>query len=125
MSSSAGRPPRRTPAASAARWTLIGLGIFLPVLTLIPLGSLWLWQNGYLIPWAIAAVVITIAFYVALRRLILPPAAVFETERPVESVEAGPPDPGWTPAESAAWLQVQARRALHRLARAAAWVAAG
>ena len=85
------------------RWSLIGIGLLLPVLTLIPLGSLWLWQSGWLIPWALGAATTTILAYAILRWLIGPaPAEV--SGQPSLSV----PDPGWTPAENAAWAKVQA-----------------
>ena len=91
------------------RWALLGLGIFLPVVTLIPLGSLWLWQNGYLIPWGIGVTLTTLVAYAALRWLVGPTAA----PSPAPSSGAGgapvptSADPGWTPAEQAAWARVQ------------------
>ena len=38
-----------------ARVILILLGLLLPTLSLVPFGSIWLWQQGYLIYWAAAA----------------------------------------------------------------------
>lgn len=46
------------------RAVMLGLAMFLPVLTLIPLGSLWLWQNGLLLYWVAGALVATVLFYV-------------------------------------------------------------
>ena len=45
------------------RAVMLGLALFLPVLTLIPLGSLWLWQNGLLLYWVAGALVATGLFY--------------------------------------------------------------
>ena len=102
-----------TPAAKSAgttlRWTLIGLGIFLPILTLIPLGSLWLWQSGWLIPWAIGATLTTTTIYLALRWLTAPTAT--RSQDTGETAGGHIPsaaDPGWTPAEQVAWHKVQA-----------------
>ena len=36
------------------RMFIVFLGLLLPTLALIPIGSLWLWQHGYLIHWAVA-----------------------------------------------------------------------
>lgn len=48
--------------------TLVGLAV--PTLSLIPLGSLWLWQRGYLLHWALAACVATgVAYGIAARLL--------------------------------------------------------
>lgn len=95
-----------TPAAlvSRVRWLIVGIGLLLPLLSLVPLGSLWLWQNGYLILWGAGATVSTVLAYALARWLLpnTPPRAA-----PVrEPVSAG--DPGWTPAEAAAWARVQA-----------------
>jgi uncharacterized protein len=46
-------------------WTLL-LGLFLfalPVLVLLPLGLLWLWQEGWLVWWLLVAVAVTLAGY--------------------------------------------------------------
>ena len=46
-------------------WTLL-LGLFLfalPVLVLLPLGLLWLWQEGWLVGWLLVTVAVTLAVY--------------------------------------------------------------
>src|SRR5690606_15452911 len=66
-------------------------------------GSLWLWQSGYLVHWALAACVVTAVVYmvqlVGLRRFertaALPPP-------PAEEL----PQETWTPQEKAAWDDV-------------------
>ena len=45
-------------------------GLAIPTLTLIPLGSLWLWQNGYLLHWA-AATFCSVLLFVALEWFVL------------------------------------------------------
>ena len=45
------------------RLAIVGIGLLLPSLTLIPFGSIWLWQNGYLLHWAIAACLAVLAAY--------------------------------------------------------------
>lgn len=37
--------------------------VVLPTLTLVPLGSLWLWQHGLVLPWVIAAFTFTAIMY--------------------------------------------------------------
>jgi hypothetical protein len=45
------------------RIAVVALGLLLPTLALIPLGSLWLWQHGYLIHWAVAMLACTAIAY--------------------------------------------------------------
>lgn len=87
-----------------ARWLIVGAGLLLPVFSLVMLGSLWLYQNGLLIPWAAAGLVLTLLFY-GLARWLLPDRPPRAAALPAE---AGGSDPGWTPAETAAWGRVQA-----------------
>jgi predicted GTPase len=85
------------------RLLLLAVALFLPVASLIPLGSYWLWQNGYLLHWSIAACVIVLASYLLQRRLILPapPSAV---QPPAENEVA---DAAWNPLQMRAWEDVQ------------------
>lgn len=46
------------------RLAVIFLGLLLPTLALIPLGSLWLWQHGFLIHWALATLACTLIAYI-------------------------------------------------------------
>jgi hypothetical protein len=45
------------------RLFIIFLGLLLPTAALIPLGTLWLWQHGYLIYWALATLACTVIAY--------------------------------------------------------------
>ena len=90
------------------RMAAILSGLLLPTLTLIPLGSLWLWQNGYLLHWALAtAALVGTAYYLARRRL-------FQLVEPSENMpdEVGGQsssdlkEASWTPAEEQAWEEV-------------------
>jgi predicted GTPase len=81
---------------------LLGAALLLPAASLIPLGSLWLWQQGYLLHWAIGSCVVVLAVYVLERRLILPPAAAPKPE--ADSPAAGS---AWTPLQLQAWDDVQ------------------
>ena len=98
-------------ASDAASYLRVGallIGLVLPTLTLVPLGSLWLWEHGYLLHWALAtALLVAITFHLQ-RRLLRPPDAVAPTSgagntSPAESDA----DPGWTPAEQLAWTDVK------------------
>jgi hypothetical protein len=55
---------------SPLRFFIVFLGLLLPTLALIPLGSLWLWQHGYLLYWALATFICT-ALAFAFERLTL------------------------------------------------------
>ncbi|MEZ5923267.1 MAG: hypothetical protein R3D57_02685 [Hyphomicrobiaceae bacterium] len=47
-----------------ARAVLIGLGLALPTVSLIVLGSVWLWQQGWLLYWSLGATAVAILIYV-------------------------------------------------------------
>lgn len=96
--------PRRYPYALAIA---IGAGLLLPAMSLLPLGSLWLWQQGYLLYWALTAAGLVGISYVIQRRMLQP------IERPngrdtntAPHIEAAAADPAWTPAEELAWTDV-------------------
>jgi predicted GTPase len=81
--------------------------LLVPSLTLIPLGGLWLFQNGWVIPWAAGAFAFAgLAFLIQLllfRRVTKTPA------KPAPALDA--PDEeahSWTPREQAAWNEVSA-----------------
>ena len=78
--------------------------LFLPLLSLALLGSVWLWQHGYVLYWALAACSITLVTYAFERwvfRVDLPETA------PVDSVRSGEAgDPGWSAREAAAWSAI-------------------
>lgn len=94
-----------TVADRSLRWAIIGIALVLPALTLLPLGSLWLVQNGWLLVWALSACILAVAVWFGLGQVAGEPV----TSRPPSS-ETGAPsgDPGWTPAETAAWREVEA-----------------
>ncbi len=59
-------------ALTPLRLFFVFLGLLLPTLALIPLGSLWLWQHGYLIYWALATLFCTALAFVFERRTLGP-----------------------------------------------------
>jgi predicted GTPase len=86
------------------RLALLALALVLPTVSLVLLGSLWLWQNGYVLYWALGTCIVVTAAYLLERRLIVPlPAAAVE-----ELQGAEPADRGWTPRQEEAWADVQA-----------------
>lgn len=94
------------------RLAILGIGLLLPSLTLIPFGSIWLWQHGYLVHWAIAACLAVLVAYAVQFRLLgrtasPKPDAKIAASAPHDA-EAGAPDPGWTPREAEAWKRVLA-----------------
>jgi predicted GTPase len=92
------------------RLSLIGLGLALPMLSLVPLGSLWLWERGLLVWWAVGACVTTGLAWV-LQRWLLSPIKPASIEQPAVPADEATPtsgaDPTWTPGERAAWQRVQ------------------
>lgn len=61
-------------ALSPLRLFIVFLGLLFPTLALIPLGSLWLWQHGYLLYWAAATLCCTVAAFLFQRRTLGPPS---------------------------------------------------
>ncbi|MCL4766036.1 MAG: GTPase domain-containing protein [Hyphomicrobiaceae bacterium] len=93
----------RGPASLYVRGAMLAVAVLLPLLSLVVLGSLWLWQSGYLLHWALAACGVTAVVYIVqltgLRR--------FEkTTAPPPPAPEELPDAGWTPLEQAAWDDV-------------------
>jgi predicted GTPase len=94
------------------RLAILGVGLLLPSLTLIPFGSIWLWQHGYLLYWAVAACLMVLAAYVVQFRLLgratpAKPDVAAEASAPPDA-ETDAPDAGWTPREAEAWKHVLA-----------------
>lgn len=88
------------PAMRYSRWVLLVVALLLPTLSLVPLGSLWLWEHGYIIGWAIGTCIAVAAAYYLQSWLIVP----LPREPTQEAAE--PADPGWTPRQSEAWDDV-------------------
>ncbi len=76
-------------ALSPLRLFVVLMGLLLPTLALIPLGSLWLWQHGYLLHWAVATLLCTALAFVFERRTLGRPAPK-TTEDPVATGVAMP-----------------------------------
>lgn len=84
------------------RALFVSAGLAIPTISLLPLGSLWLWQHGYLLYWA-AATFCSVLLFVGLewwllRRTGAVPAASRETLE----------DQGWSDREKQAWQAVEA-----------------
>ncbi|HXF55769.1 MAG TPA: GTPase [Hyphomicrobiaceae bacterium] len=83
---------------------LLAVALVLPAASLIPLGSLWLWERGYLLYWAVASSLLVAAIYALQRRLLVPlptepsPAKVSEASEPADSA--------WTSRQAQAWEDV-------------------
>jgi predicted GTPase len=87
------------------RMALLAVALVLPVVSLVLLGSLWLWQHGYLVYWGLATCVFVTAAYYIERRLMVPlPTAA--GGRPEEAEDRG--DTAWTPRQDRAWADVMA-----------------
>lgn len=88
------------------RLAIVALCFVLPSLSLIPLGGIWLWQQGYALHWVIgAAIFVVMAFLLQLylfRRLDIPLKGAAQPPPPVDDVSAS-----WTPREAEAWTAVQ------------------
>jgi len=91
-----------TRASTYLRAAMIIIALALPLLSLMVLGSLWLWQNGYVIYWAIGACSITLIAY-AVERWILRDAVANAPKNLDLTAET---DPGWSEREKDAWQAV-------------------
>jgi predicted GTPase len=85
------------------RTALLAVALALPALSLIPLGSLWLWQNGFILYWALISCVVVAGIYYLERRLLTPPAAL-----PALEEDTSPGDTRWSPRQDEAWADVKA-----------------
>jgi predicted GTPase len=85
------------------RAVLMAVALILPAASLIPLGSLWLWQNGLILYWALFSCVVVSGIYYLERRLLAPPAAL-----PALEDDTSPADPRWSPRQDEAWADVKA-----------------
>ncbi len=91
---------------SSLRTVMVVVALFLPVLSLIPLGSVWLWQQGYLLHWIGAAFIISSSCFLLeswLVRRANPVTPGANANAPVTGSEAS-----WTPREQLAWDAVEA-----------------
>lgn len=88
------------------RGAMIFMALLLPMLSLVPLGWLWLWERGWALYWVAGALSLSFIAYaiqfLALRRTLR------ETAEPVEPRETVAADPSWTAREQAAWTAVEA-----------------
>ena len=82
------------------RAALIGSSFILPAATLIPFGSLWLWEHGYLLHWAAAAFVAVLGSLALQWLLFRKPKADLP-----RLTEAG--SEGWNERELAAWRAIE------------------
>jgi predicted GTPase len=89
------------PRIGYSRLALLAVALLLPAASLIPLGSLWLWEHGYILYWAIGTcAVVTVAYHLE-KRLIVPLPAV----APLDA-DTAPGDQSWTPRQAEAWDDV-------------------
>ncbi len=90
------------------RGAMIFLALLLPMMSLLPLGWLWLWERGYALYWLAAAFSLSVIAYtaqaIALRRT-LKRAPVPVPDDTADKVVA---DASWTAREQAAWTAVEA-----------------
>ncbi len=81
------------------RLFIVSLGLLLPTIALIPLGSLWLWQHGYLVHWALATLACTAVAFVFERSTLGRPVQT-GTDGPASTALDKPADPSDEEAES-------------------------
>lgn len=95
-------PVRRQRASRYLRGVMVASAVALPMLSLAALGSLWLWQNGAVIIWSVAATMTAVTIYGIERWLVDRGERQAEKAAPAES-----PQPiGLTPREERALLAV-------------------
>ncbi|MEQ1577972.1 MAG: GTPase domain-containing protein [Hyphomicrobium sp.] len=95
---------RRRPAVFYFRVAMATFALLLPLLSLIVLGSVWLWQQGYVLTWALGACTVTLFVY-ALERWIFR-GDLPETAKGAEPQAGEAADPAWSVREAAAWAAI-------------------
>jgi uncharacterized protein len=95
---------KRRQAIFYFRVAMAAVAFLLPLLSLVVMGSIWLWQHGYVLYWALAACSITVIIYAIERwifRVDLPDTA------PAISLQAADiADSAWSARETAAWGEI-------------------
>lgn len=102
-------PSDKSKAERRARVLVILLGLLLPTLSLVPFGSIWLWQQGYLIFWAAAACLVIVGTYLV-QRWIFPRRAPEIAEAAGDGKSgtgALAQQLGWSPLEEQAMADVE------------------
>jgi uncharacterized protein len=100
----ASQTPRRIPRAA-----LLAVALLLPAASLIPLGTLWLWQHGYVLYWAIGTLLAVATVYGLEKRLIAPLASTAPSADVGDRGEdrrGDHQDGAWTPRQIEAWEDV-------------------
>ena len=93
---------RATRALAYLRAAMLIIALALPLLSLVLLGTIWLWQKGFVVEWAIAACLVTFAAYAVERWLLRDAVASADAASNVTDAA----DPAWTARETAAWEAV-------------------
>jgi uncharacterized protein len=88
------------------RGAMIFIALLLPMISLLPLGWLWLWERGWALYWVAAALSLGALAYTA--ELITLRRTLRQAPEPIEDVDNVAPDPSWTAREQAAWTAVEA-----------------
>jgi uncharacterized protein len=83
------------------RLVLLVISLLLPAASLIPLGSLWLWEHGYVFYWAIGTCIIAAVGFRLQKRLITPLRPPPADDLPNSS------NADWTPGQEQAWDDVK------------------
>src|SRR5262249_42370332 len=83
------------------RLVLGAIALLLPTASLIPLGSLWLWEHGYVFYWAIGTCIVVAVAFPLQKGLIAPVGPPLADELP------GSGNPDWTPRQEEAWDDVK------------------
>ena len=97
---------QRTYASQARRFILVMTALFLPTLTLIPLGGLYLYEKGVLLWWAVAATALVAIVYASQKRLFTQPEIVNSGGTPLDEFTSQI-SPSWNPMEEKAWADVR------------------
>jgi hypothetical protein len=95
------------------RLVLLIVALVLPTVSLLPLGTFWLWEHGYIIHWAIGTYVVVMSLYYLQSRLIVP----LPTDSGATSEVTQAHDGAWTPQQAEAWVDVLALAGLVRAER--------
>jgi hypothetical protein len=86
---------------------MLAAALFVPALSLLPLGSLWLWQKGYLLYWLLPALALTVTVFAAEYWFLSKLEADDPGEEDVDAAAIGASDFA-TEREQNAWQAVEA-----------------
>lgn len=99
-------PPAQPKPPRIPRFALLAVALLLPAASLMPLGTLWLWERGAVAYWGLATCAVVTTAYYFLGRLLTPPTTAGTVSLPPDEERDRAGDTRWTDQQLQAWHDV-------------------